>query len=208
MKITTDNQGCTTRRRRRRRKTSNEWKFFYWQSKPVQAIHTVCKMIKKLDLILIYFVIINVIWLYLAVHRERESLSKEELIIRFRSHTNEKKKTAWICIIVVDSTNICIYIYLNRVYMHSKSLSSISLIADDTHTYVLQVTWKNKKSFSIILANSSRQSTSQIDVDCIKYGEEELVEGCCPNQRYESISERNFNVCRSVCRRNSRRRHL
>ncbi len=38
---------------------------------------------------------------------------------------------------------------------------------------------------------------SQIDVDCIKYGEE-LIDGCCPNQLYELKSCLNLRVCRSV----------
>ncbi len=40
--------------------------------------------------------------------------------------------------------------------------------------------------------------TSQIEVDCIKYGEEELTDGCCPNHKYELMSCLNLNVCCSV----------
>lgn len=79
-----------------------------------------------------------------------------------------------------------------------------------THTYICITSYlkEYKNPFVLFLQIVQGDSTSQIDVDCIRYGDEELVEGCCPNHRYESISVRNFNVCRSVFKRNSRRRHL
>ena len=35
----------------------------------------------------------------------------------------------------------------------------------------------------------ANEKKDQIEVDCIKYGEEEeLIDGCCPNHVYELIS--------------------